>query len=89
MRRPSVLTAEARVIEKEFLQTVSGNLRRARGAAMSEIRHCRHCTGDCLGECLLGEYGICIHGWNERPRQFSWQLLLTRRFWHRVFWGFH
>jgi hypothetical protein len=29
-----------------------------------------------------------MHGWNEkRPRQFSWQLLLTRKWWHRVFWG--
>ena len=55
---------------------------------MPEIRHCRHCAGGCLGECLVGDSGICIHGWNEkRRRQFTWQLLLTRRWWHRVFWG--
>jgi hypothetical protein len=54
---------------------------------MPEIRHCRHCLGDCLGDCLLGESGQCIHGWNKRPRQFSWQQLLTRKWWHRVFWG--
>jgi hypothetical protein len=49
-------------------------------------RHCRHCAGDCDG-CLLGG-GRCIHGWNERPpRQFTWQVLLSRRWWHRVFWG--
>jgi len=54
---------------------------------MPEIRHCRHCLGDCLGDCLVGD-GICIYGWNgRRPRQFSWQLLLTRRWWRRVFWG--
>jgi hypothetical protein len=57
---------------------------------MSEIRHCRHCAGDCLGECLLGEGGLCLHGWNEKPpRQFRWQVLLSRRLWHRVFWGYH
>jgi hypothetical protein len=29
-----------------------------------------------------------MHGWNtKRPRQFSWQQLLTRKWWHRVFWG--
>ena len=55
---------------------------------MPEARHCRHCAGDCPGDCLLGESGRCMHGWNEkRPRQFSWQLLLTRKWWHRVFWG--
>ena len=55
---------------------------------MPGIRHCRHCWGDCPGDCLFGESGRCIHGWNEkRPRRFSWQLLLTRKWWHRVFWG--
>jgi hypothetical protein len=44
--------------------------------------------GDCPGNCLLGDSGRCIHGWNEKPsRQFSWQLLLTGRFWRRVFRG--
>jgi hypothetical protein len=34
--------------------------------------------------------GQCIHGWNgKRPRQFTWQVLLTRRWWHRVLWGDH
>ena len=52
------------------------------------IRHCRHCAGDCPGDCLLGESGRCLHGWNEkRPRRFSWQLLLNRGWWRRVFWG--
>ena len=60
------------------------------GKSVSEIRHCRHCMDDCLGDCLLDEAGLCIHGWNEKPhRQFSWRLLLTRRLWHRVFWGYH
>jgi hypothetical protein len=55
---------------------------------MPEYRHCRHCTGDCHRTCVFGDFGQCIHGWNEKPpRQFTWQLLLTRRFWHRVFRG--
>jgi hypothetical protein len=55
---------------------------------MPEVRHCRHCWGDCPGDCLAAESGICIHGWNgRRAWQFRWQLLLNRRWWHRVFWG--
>ena len=55
---------------------------------MPEIRHCRHCWGDCSGDCLVGASGRCIHGWNERPpRLLTWQVLRTRRWWHRVFWG--
>jgi hypothetical protein len=56
---------------------------------MAETRHCRHCPGDCGGDCLrAGGPGRCIHGWNERPpRQFRPRLVLTRSFWHRVFWG--
>jgi hypothetical protein len=39
---------------------------------MPERRHCRHCLG----------------GWNgKHSRQFTWQLLLTRKWWHRVFRG--
>jgi hypothetical protein len=54
---------------------------------VKRARHCRHCAGDCPGGCLLAE-GRCIHGWNERPpRQFTWRVLLTRRWWHRVLWG--
>ncbi len=53
-----------------------------------EPRHCRHCYGNCLGGCLIGQSGRCIHGWNgEHPRQFRWPLLLTRKWWHRVFHG--
>jgi hypothetical protein len=55
---------------------------------MPEARHCRHCMGDCGGGCLISQPGRCIHGWNgKHPRQFSWQLLLNRRWWHRVLWG--
>jgi hypothetical protein len=57
---------------------------------MSEVRqagHCRHCAGNCGGECLLSD-GQCIHGWNgKRPREFTWRVLLNRRWWHRVLWG--
>jgi hypothetical protein len=56
---------------------------------MPEARHCRHCTGDCEGTCLIGDSGLCLHGWDHKPqwRRFSWQMVLTRRWWHRVFWG--
>ena len=55
---------------------------------MPEHRHCRHCLGGCPGDCLIGDSGRCIHGWNgKHQRQFSWQLILTRKWWHRVFWG--
>jgi hypothetical protein len=51
-------------------------------------RHCRHCLGNCSGDCLLGDSGRCIHEWNRKPSQLPrWQLLLTRRWWRRVFWG--
>jgi len=51
-------------------------------------RHCRHCAGNCPGDCLLDDSGRCMHGWNEKPpRQFSWQLLVTRNWWRRVIWG--
>ena len=58
------------------------------GPVDGKLSHCRHCLGDnCPGDCLLGD-GQCIHGWNgKRPAGASWQLLLTRRFWHRVLWG--
>jgi len=53
-------------------------------------RHCRHCWGGgCPGSCLLAD-GTCIHGWNgKRPRELRWRVLLTRRWWDRVFWGDH
>src|SRR6266852_3465714 len=55
---------------------------------MTAVRHCRHCWGDCLGECLLGDTGMCIHGRNSRmtPRMRA-QWLLRRKWWRRVFWG--
>ena len=67
----------------------SREIRAARpGPVDGKLRHCRHCLGDnCPGDCLLAD-GQCIHGWNgKRPGGASWQLLLTRRFWHRVLWG--
>jgi hypothetical protein len=56
---------------------------------MPEPRHCRHCYGGgCNGSCLIGQTGRCIHGWNgKHPHQFTWQMLLTRGWWHRVLHG--
>ena len=74
--------------EKELWEAVSGYVRNPEEWRMPEARHCRHCLGDCGGGCLIGQPGRCIHGWNgKHPRQFSWQLLLSRRWWHRVLWG--
>jgi hypothetical protein len=58
-------------------------------AEVRRARHCRHCAGNCNGDCLLGgSEGRCIHGWNgQHQRVFTWQVLLTRRWWHRVLWG--
>ena len=52
------------------------------------LRHCRHCLGDgCGGECLFPD-GTCMHGWNgHRPRDVTWRIVLSRRWWHRVLWG--
>ena len=74
--------------EEEFLQTRVRRREIAEERYMPEARHCRHCLGDCPGDCLFGDSGLCIHGWNERPpRQFSWQMVLTRTWWHRFFRG--
>jgi hypothetical protein len=56
---------------------------------MGGARHCRHCLGDCPGDCLLpGQSGLCIH--NPTPRMALRDRLLligSRRFWKRVLWG--
>jgi hypothetical protein len=56
---------------------------------MPAVRHCRHCWGECPGDCLIpGAAGLCIH--KPNPRLTSRErmlLLLDRRFWRRVFWG--
>ena len=55
---------------------------------MPAARHCRHCLGDCPGNCLIGDSGRCIHGWNaKRPGSSagsSWRTANNRR---RIFWG--
>ena len=56
---------------------------------MPAARHCRHCLGDCPGDCLIGISGRCIGGL-ERPSvrdRFARQQVLTRKWWHRVFSG--
>jgi len=55
---------------------------------MATIRHCRHCWGDCRGECLLDETGICIHGANSSlPWPMRARSVLSRRWWRRILWG--
>jgi hypothetical protein len=56
---------------------------------MTAARHCRHCLGDCQGDCLLpGGSGLCIHRPVPRrgPRERA-RLIATRRFWRRLLWG--
>jgi len=56
---------------------------------MPAARHCRHCLGDCPGDCLLpGGGGRCIH--QPLPRRTAREqirLIGTRRFWRRLLWG--
>jgi hypothetical protein len=67
---------------------MDSNVRDLRERRMPPTRHCRHCLGDCPGDCLYGDSGLCIHGWDKRPpRQFTLRMLLTRGWWQRVFWG--
>jgi hypothetical protein len=33
---------------------------------MTAVRHCRHCWGDCLGDCLLDDTDLCIHNVDSR-----------------------
>jgi len=55
----------------------------------SQVRHCRHCYGDCGGGCLLpGDTGLCIHNPVPRRPPGEWLgLLRTRGFWRRLFLG--
>jgi hypothetical protein len=52
-------------------------------------RHCRHCLGDCPGDCLLpGGRDPCIHEaarWFPGPQRLT--LLRTGAFWRRLLWG--
>jgi len=56
---------------------------------MPVVAHCRHCLGDCGGDCLLpGGGGLCIH--KPVPKRTLGErlaLLRTRRFWGRGFRG--
>jgi hypothetical protein len=53
---------------------------------MADVRHCRHCWGDCPGDCLVDDKGMCIHklhgGWakRRRPRVLSsaWLRMMFR-----------
>jgi hypothetical protein len=53
---------------------------------MPVVAHCRHCFGDCDGDCLLpGGGGLCIHKPVPKRTLGEWLALLrTRRFWSRV-----
>jgi hypothetical protein len=57
---------------------------------MTTIRHCRHCMGNCMGECLVDDTGRCLHS-SRIPGGLPWrmraQLVLSRRWWRRVFRG--
>jgi hypothetical protein len=53
---------------------------------MVVVRHCRHCWGDCPGDCLVDDKGTCIHNVypsmvkQKRPRVLSprWLRMLFR-----------
>jgi len=56
---------------------------------MPLVRHCRHCLGDCPGDCLLpGDEGLCIHTPVRRLSAREWLYLTrTRGFWRSLFVG--
>jgi hypothetical protein len=66
---------------------------------MTAVRHCRHCWGDCPGDCLLGDAGMCIHNRDRKLGQAAAvmvggtrgrmraRLLVNRGWWRRVLWG--
>jgi hypothetical protein len=54
---------------------------------MTAVRHCGHCWGDCPGDCLLDDTGMCIHNANtmmirqlraQRPLSLRWLRMLLR-----------
>ena len=56
---------------------------------MTAVRHCRHCWGNCLGDCVLDySAGMCIHGRDGAKRmRMQPQWLVNRRWWRWVLWG--
>jgi hypothetical protein len=45
---------------------------------MAVPRHCRHCWGNCAGDCLIaGQEELCIHGWARKPPPLSRRLRLA------------
>ncbi|HEY1626450.1 MAG TPA: hypothetical protein VGG16_21915 [Streptosporangiaceae bacterium] len=51
-------------------------------------RHCKHCLGDCPGDCLNGNTGRCLHGWNgPHRRRFNPRYLMARGWWRQLLWG--
>lgn len=52
---------------------------------MPPTSHCRHCLGDCAGECLLPG-GLCVHKPVPRRSAREWLVLIrTRGFWRWFF----
>ena len=56
---------------------------------MPLVRHCRHCLGDCPGDCLLpGDEGLCFHSPVRRRSLREWLVLTrTRGFWRSLLFG--
>ena len=56
---------------------------------MPAAGHCRHCYGDCPGNCLVpGLDGRCIHGaYPKLPVGRRLARVRTRGFWRRVLRG--
>ena len=66
-----------------------GSGSRQSGVGVPATRHCKHCLGDCSGNCLLpGGSGLCIHKPVRRIPLRDWpNLLMTPGFWRRLPWG--
>ncbi len=51
---------------------------------MTVVRHCRHCWGDCQGDCLLDDTGMCIHNVRARVMRPTRARRLLSRAWLRM-----
>jgi hypothetical protein len=55
-------------------------------------RHCRHCWGNCAGNCMLPGLDVCIHDVHRGPRlplSARLRAVRGRRFWRRLLFGIH
>ena len=58
-----------------------------KGLLMAAARHCRHCLGDCPGDCVVDDTGTCIHNAYVRMVKQKRPRVLTRAWLRMLFRG--